>query len=203
MEGVPSFDNMTLKTFLDRVAADVPTLPAGGCAAGLCAALAAALAVFVARLSRKKSRDTDAREQLTVMVETLRAIQEASLEAICRDADAYEKIMAAQKMAKGEERDKALQSACITALAPPMTLVEYGVKVLRLSLSMGDRIYPAARADGLVAAHLAYASLQSGLEIAGANIDCIVDKSLADSYRNTLESFQAEGESLYGSIRQR
>ncbi len=203
MKADTAFENMTMRVFLDRVAADSPTLPAGGCAAALCSALAAALGGFVARISGKKTVDPDEKTQIDAMVDTLRAIQEASLEAISRDVDAYGKIMDAAKLPRGKARDKAMESACITALGPPLKLVEYGVKMLRAIRSMWERIFPAARADAQVAAHLAYACLKSGLAIARANIDCIQDDTLANSYRSTLESFQAEGESLYESIRER
>ena len=203
MKADTAFEKMSMRMFLDRVASDSPTLPAGGCAAALCSALAAALGGFVARISGKKAVDPDEKTQIDAMADTLRAIQEASLEAISRDVDAYGKIMDAAKLPRGRERDKAMESACITALGPPLTLVEYGVKMLRAILSMRERIFPAARADAQVAAHLAYACLESGLAIARANIDCIRDDTLATSYRSTLESYQAEGESLYESIRER
>lgn len=203
MKADTAFENMTMRVFLDRVAADSPTLPAGGCAAALCSALAAALGGFVARISGKKAGDGAGKTQISTLVDTLRAIQEASLEAISRDVDAYGRIMDAAKLPKGKARDAAMESACITALGPPLKLVEYGVKMLRAILSMWERIYPSARADARVASHLAYACMESGLAIAHANIDCIQDDTLANSYRSTLESFQAEGESLYESIRER
>lgn len=197
------FDNMTIRAFLDRVAADSPTLPAGGSATALCSALAAALGGFVARIARKKSGCDPEKSRLSNIVKNLRDIQEAGLKTISRDVDAYGKIMEAVKLPRGKERDDAMESAFIYALGPPMALVENSVKMLRLIFALWESIHPAARADALVAAIMAHACMESGLAIVRANIDCIQDDEQAARYRNILEKLQVEGKSLHCSIQKK
>lgn len=196
----------TIKDFLEQLAREAPTLPAGGCAVALVGALAAALERFVARLTLRRHSDPDARKRLTGILSRLECLQEKCVEMMDRDVKEYERVLKALQMPKATEDEKAekeaaLQKAKVAALSTPMVLAECGLEMLQWSRGLIEEGYQAALADAGVAAEMAHACLWGGLWMARANLLGISDLSFVEQRRKILETLETEGEDLYRKTR--
>ena len=105
-----SLTDLTVTELLERLASGEPT-PGGGAAAALAGALGAALVSMVCNLTIGRERyaafegDASAiRDEATSILATLRA-------GVQRDADAYDRLMAAFKLPRDTEDEKAARTA--------------------------------------------------------------------------------------------
>ena len=159
-----------LSGFLGELASDSPT-PGGGSVAALCGALGAALNSMVANLTigKKKYADYDAEMKKTLAgAETLRL---ELTQMIDEDAAAFNKFMAALKMPKETEADKAsrktaLQQTLVDAATVPLAVMEMCVGVIRLAVPVAEHGNVNAVSDAGVAALVA----RAGVHAAGLNV---------------------------------
>lgn len=150
----------TVGGFLDAVASDAPT-PGGGAVAGVAGATAAALVSMVGRLTAGKQgfEEVDARmRELMAAAEVARA---ELLELADRDAHAFDGVMAAFKMPKDSDEQKAERSAAIQAgyadaARVPLETAEKSVALMELAREVTATGNPQAASDGLSAAASAY-----------------------------------------------
>lgn len=197
-----------IRDFLEELARDVPTLPAGGSAVALAGALAAALERFVVRLAQRQLEDPKAGEDLEEFLSRLEWLQEKCAEMMDRDVKEYERVIQVLQMPKATEeeqaqREKALQEANAAALGPPMSLVEYGLEMLRHSSKLIDEGNEVAIADAGVAAEMANACFRGGLWMARANLRGISDLGFVEHHRQLLETLQTEADDWYPKIREK
>jgi formiminotetrahydrofolate cyclodeaminase len=198
----------TINDFLEQLAREAPTLPAGGCAVALAGALAAALERFVARLTLRRHSDPDARKRLTGILSRLECLQEKCVEIMDRDVKEYERVLKALQMPKATEDEKAekeaaLQKAKVAALSTPMVLAECGLEMLQWSRGLIEEGYQVALADAGVAAEMAHACLWGGLWMARANLLGITDHSFVEQHQQLIKNLQTKAEDLYKKIKER
>jgi glutamate formiminotransferase / formiminotetrahydrofolate cyclodeaminase len=157
-------------TFLDALASAEPT-PGGGSAAAYTAASAAALVVMVARVSigKKKYAEIEAEmHEIALRADGLRSALTAAIEL---DARAFDGVMAAYRMPKVTDNEKAARSEAIhhameKAAEVPQETAENALSVLRLACTVAEKGNLNAVTDAATAASLAVAAVTS----AGANV---------------------------------
>src|SRR6202171_5441712 len=98
--------------FLEAVAAPTAT-PGGGSVSALAGALAASLGQMVAGLSRKKKSQAAFVNQLSEVLDQLRRNAGELAEAIDRDAEAYDAVLAARKVPHESTEEKRLRDEAI------------------------------------------------------------------------------------------
>jgi len=207
MKTMITYGQKTICSFLEELAGEVPTLPAGGCALALLGALAAALERFVAQLTLKHNTDQKVREPYETLISRLENLQEKCIEIMDRDVISYEKIIKAIKMSKLTQQDRArrktgLQKAKIGALNPPMMLIDYGLEMLRNAITLIKEGHDAAVADVGVAVEVAHSCIWGGIWTTKANLQGISDKIQVQQKTEILERFQNEAEDLYAEALQ-
>src|SRR5712691_4452518 len=116
------------RPFLDAVAAPAAT-PGGGSVSAFAGAMAASLGQMVAGLSRKKKSQAMHVGKLSAALDELRRSANEFTNAIDRDADSYDAVMAAFKLPQGnaEEsrlREEAIQTATKGAAEVPWQVAE-------------------------------------------------------------------------------
>jgi methenyltetrahydrofolate cyclohydrolase len=137
--------NLTVKAFLDELASASPA-PGGGSTAALAGALASALCGMVARLTlgREKLRDRwSAMEELAAEADRLRG---RFLGLIDEDAEAYLSVVAARKLPRGTDDERAARERAVavailrSARAPLETLLLAGeaAKLAARALEQGN-----------------------------------------------------------------
>ncbi len=106
------FAEMTLQQFLDALASSDPT-PGGGTASAVAGAMGASLLVMVTGLAKSNTNSDDekaalaaARQAIQPLVGTLAALADT-------DAAAFDEVMAAYRLPKASDDEKAARSAAI------------------------------------------------------------------------------------------
>ncbi len=178
----------TVEQFLAAVAAPTPT-PGGGSVSALAGALSAALSRMVAGLARGK-RGYEGVESELEQIEIRGEVIQARLEALINeDARAYEAVIAAMRMPKSSEKEKAarvnaMQAAYRKATEVPLETMEHCVEALELaeaSVKKGNR---SATTDAAVAILLAEAAIR------GASLNCAVNLASGSVKWERLKSVQ-------------
>ncbi|HOB51289.1 MAG TPA: glutamate formimidoyltransferase [Acidobacteriota bacterium] len=125
-ENPPRLQRMDLREFANELSSDSPA-PGGGSVASLAGALAAALAAMVSNLTAGKKGYEEQRDRmLRVGVEGQR-LKDEFLYDIDRDTEAFNEVMAAIKLPKKTDAEKAARDAAMEAANKGATLVPLGV----------------------------------------------------------------------------
>ena len=176
-----SLSDLTVTRFLDALAAATPT-PGGGSAAALAGATAAALVAMVARISLAKTTDASRSDRLAEIERKTAALRTALADLIERDAAAYTQVLAAYRLPKVSEDEKATRSAAIQAALKqaartPLEIAAACAEVLGLAGEVAELGIPSAASDAAVAALLAHAGLRGAALNVAVNLDSIQDSA--------------------------
>ena len=175
-----SFKETTLTHFLDDLASAAAT-PGGGCASALAAALAASLVAMVAR-------HADTLDDVAAEADRLRRELEELVDA---DAVAFDQVMAAFRLPKETEEQKAERSEAIqagyrSAVEPPLRVCADARRVLELAVVAAERGKPSAASDAGVGALLAASALDGAAMNVQINLVSIKDGEFRASRAATL-----------------
>src|SRR5438128_342187 len=102
----------SVRDLLADLASPNPT-PGGGSASALASASGASLLMMVASLPRTRTGAPEEREALVAASSGLADLQRQLAEAIDADAAAYDQVVAAHKMPKATEADRAARSNAV------------------------------------------------------------------------------------------
>src|SRR5262245_21771770 len=160
-----------LRDVLAAFASPDPT-PGGGSASALASAVAVSLLAMVAGLPKTRSNSDEDRAALSRVLASVDRMRVQLAEAIDADTAAYDAVVAAYKLPKATDEEKAARTAAIQRALRGATDVPLGV--MRLSAE-------AVAAASVVAAHgnpsassdvgVAIALLRAGLEGARLNVE--------------------------------
>jgi formiminotetrahydrofolate cyclodeaminase len=195
---------MTVKDFVDKLASDAPA-PGGGSAAALSGALGSALVSMVCNLTVGKPKyaayEVLARDVLAKSGELTAKL----LEAIQKDTDAFDAVIAAfglpkETDAQKAERGAAIQAAYKTAVASPEATAEYCLSVMRLAESLVGKSNANAASDLTVGATQAHAGLKGALANVQINLPSIKDAGYVAEKRAWAERVEKEAGELLHSV---
>jgi glutamate formiminotransferase/formiminotetrahydrofolate cyclodeaminase len=159
-----------LVEFLDALAAPAAT-PGGGSASAAAAAMSAALGVMVTKLSKQESGAFEVDRSFFT-------------EAVDRDSEAFQQVMAAYKRPK-EERAPYVEEALQGAAEVPLQVVERVTAMLERLV--GLQIPAKFGSDLAVAKALAVAAREGALENVRINIDSIKDDAFKSAVQARLD----------------
>ncbi len=117
---------MSCGDFADELSTDSPA-PGGGSVAALCGSLSAALSSMVASLTKDKEGYEEVQEELEVVAEKAQTLKDAFLADVDRDTEAFNALMAAFRMKKKTDEEKAAREEAIRRATEQATLVPLGV----------------------------------------------------------------------------
>ncbi len=155
---------MTLHGFADELSSDSPA-PGGGSVAALCGALSAALSAMVASLTWSKKGMQDARPQMKEIGDTAQELKAWFVDAIDRDTDAFNDVLAAMRLPKKSDeeiaaREAAMEAANQHAAEVPLQVLRNAVACMepaRIAAAHGN---PASVTDAGVAGACALAAAE-------------------------------------------
>ena len=173
----------TLEHFLDTLASSSPT-PGGGAVAGLTGALSAALSSMVASLGLESAKYADNLEANKATVADARQLIDENFGFMTADAQAFDGFMAALKMPKNTEEEKAirkerLQEATKEAIVAPMQTMRAAARLAKLAYEAADKGNKGAITDAAIAAHLALVTAQSASYNVLINLKTLKDEDYA------------------------
>lgn len=117
---------MTVSDFADELSSD-SAAPGGGSVAALVGSLSAALASMVANLTFGKKGYESQNSQMDEIALEAQELKDRFLKAIDYDTEAFNKMSAAQRLAKDSEENKAKRAAAIEEAQKEATMVPFGV----------------------------------------------------------------------------
>ena len=119
----------TVAQFLDELSSNSPA-PGGGSVAALAGAAGAALTSMVCNLTIGKKKYAEVQEEMAATLRQSEELRSALTQLIDKDTEAFNKVMAAFGLPKGNEQEQAARSAAIQDATKAATLVPLGVMSL-------------------------------------------------------------------------
>jgi len=180
------------EAFVTAVAAPTAT-PGGGSVSALGGALAAALGEMVCGLSLNRKSLEAHHTKLKELQNRLSSLRQRLLENTDRDARSYEAVMAAFKLAKSTETEKAgraqaIEEAGKNAASVPLETAELSAEVAKIISSLRDITIRLAAPDLAVALDLAGTAKRGAIENVRANLPSIRDQDYMDRVERNLQA---------------
>ena len=197
--------DLTVKEFAHETARESPA-PGGGSVSAYMGAMGAALGTMVANLSSHKPGWDERWEEFARYAEQGMAIQEELLHLVDEDTEAFNRIMAAFGMPKGNEEEKHLRSAAIQeatlfAAQVPLQTMKVAMRVFPLCRAMVEKGNPNSVSDAGVGTLAARAAvLGAGMNVK-INASSLKDKAKATELIAEADRLIAQANSLEEEIR--
>ncbi|WP_199042145.1 cyclodeaminase/cyclohydrolase family protein [Glycomyces salinus] len=200
----------TIEEWLADLASAKPA-PGGGAAAGLNAATGAALVSMVCNLTIGKPKFA---EHEAVMREALAEAERLRGEALALaedDAEAFSGVMAAYKLPKGTDEEKAarteaIQRGLVEAAEVPLAIAANAAAVIKVAGRVLDGSNPNVLSDVAVAASSARSALESAALNVDINLASIKDagqrERLAGALNEALQT-KAQAEAIMQTVAKR
>jgi glutamate formiminotransferase/formiminotetrahydrofolate cyclodeaminase len=196
---------MRLTEFADELSSDSPA-PGGGSVAALCGSLSSALSSMVAALTWSKKGMEDARPAMKEIGDRAQSLKDAFMVAVDRDTEAFNEVLAARRLPKKTDperaaRDEAIELANQAATRVPLSVLEAAVEALGLADRVAGEGLPASASDAGVAGACALAAAEGAALNVRINLPSLTDESVANEIRGTQESFLSRARDAAGEVR--
>lgn len=195
---------MTITGFLHELGSNSPA-PGGGSIAALTGALGGALAAMVCRLTVDNDKYNDVQSEIRLMLTEADQLSAVLAQYIDEDTAAFNKVMAAYKLPKGTNEEKAVRSRDIQeamrfAAELPLKVAESCLKVLSLAnraLVIGNAN---AASDAAVAGLMAHAGLHGALFNVKINLSSIKDEQFITAAQERMAEIIGQDEHLQQNL---
>jgi formiminotetrahydrofolate cyclodeaminase len=189
-----------VEVYLDALASDAPT-PGGGAVAALAGATGAALISMVCNLTIGRTGYEEAEERMRGVLDEAEASRTALLDLADRDAAAFGAVMAAFKMPKETDAEKAVRSQAIqegyaAAAEVPMDIGRRAAELMELAREVTEIGNASAASDGACAAQALSASVWSASYNVEINAAALKDPAKAQALRDEVSALRANAEAL-------
>lgn len=199
----------SIDDFLGNLAGAGPT-PGGGSAAAIIGAMGAALVSMVCNVTLgKKGYEAVVGEMRAVRAESER-LRLRLTEMVAEDVAAFDSLMAAYKLPKGSDEEKAQRGAAIQdslrrATEVPLDCARTCAEVIALARRASEHGYLGVISDGGVGVLAAFTGLRSAALNVYINAPSLKDRAFADEavaeLETMLEGCAQESESVYQLVR--
>lgn len=172
--------NLSVEEFVSVTASDAPA-PGGGSVAALAGALGAALAEMVTNLTIGKEKYADVEAEMKELSAKAAEIRNELIEGIQKDTESFNQYMAALKLPKGTEEEKAvrretMQNGLKAAAKVPLEVAETAAKIFPIAEAVAKRGNTNAVTDALVATMMARTAVIGALFNVKINLGSIKDE---------------------------
>jgi len=185
-----NFAKLSLEDFLAALGSDAPT-PGGGTAAATAGAMGASLAEMVARLTLSKEKYAASHDAVRPILEAGQLAREEFVTLAREDSEAYDAVVAARRLPKDTDEQKASRQNAIAlanrrATEVPMRTARAAARLLAALPELAEKGNPNAASDVGAAALLLDACAEGALLNVGINLSGIEDAALvAEMQRET------------------
>ncbi|MGA9553861.1 MAG: cyclodeaminase/cyclohydrolase family protein, partial [Candidatus Sulfotelmatobacter sp.] len=164
--------------------------PGGGSAAAAAAAMAAGLATMVASMSRGKKAYLQYEAELSAAIGRLGPLREELKTAIDADAESYNSVLKAYKLAKtssAEEGDPLIEAALKQATSVPLSVAGMAQEISRIAAGLEATTNPNMKSDLTTAQALARAAITGALANVEINLASVKDAGFVAEVRKRAE----------------
>jgi len=176
--------------FIEQLAAPTAT-PGGGSAVAAVAAMAAALGSMVAAMSRTKKAYAQYEPQLSVALARLAQLREELKAGIDADAESYNQVLAAYKLAKtSSDGEAAIENAMKGATSVPLETAQKAREVGDIIATLKPITSPNMASDLTVASSLINAAVVGALANVEINLSSLKDARFAEDMRSKVRQLQ-------------
>lgn len=188
--------DLTLKSFTDTLASDAPA-PGGGSASAAAGAFGAGLLGMAVRLTLGKEKHRDAWEELSPVVHAADETRARLLELVDEDTHAFDGIVAARRLPKGTDEEKAARKAAIdratlVATTTPMQTAEFAAKLLAHAPLVLEKGNPNCASDAWVAALLLHSAVEGALANVKINLPGVSDPEVSKGFQEEAAEIAAK-----------
>jgi len=191
--------SMKVDAFIDEVSSESPA-PGGGSVAARAGSLAAALSAMVANLTVGKKGYEASWEAMSELAVRAQAVKASLVRAVDADTSAFNAVMDAMKLPKGNAEEKAARDAALlsgykAAIEVPLSTAEACVEALRLSLeaTAGNRN---SASDAGVAALMARAGVHGAALNVLINLGSVSDPAYVAAKKAAVAALRASADEL-------
>jgi glutamate formiminotransferase/formiminotetrahydrofolate cyclodeaminase len=149
--------SMRVNDFVDELSSDSPA-PGGGSVSALAASMAAGLAAMVAVLSHTRKGFESKQGDLDRIAVRAQTLKDQFLAAVDADTAAFDQLLEAMRMPKGDARDAAITEATVAATEVPLSVLESCPEVIELCIEVGRIGLQASLSDAGVGAQMGRAA---------------------------------------------
>lgn len=186
--------------FLDVLASDSPT-PGGGAVAGIAGAAGAGLIEMVARLTIGRDGYEDVGERMGALLAEAEAARAAFLDLADHDASAFDGVMAAFKMPKDTDAEKAARAEAIqygyeASASVPLEVARRAVELMELAREATEKGNVNAASDGASAAAMLFAAASCAIFNVEINAASMKDAGAVEQMRTDVATLRAEAAAL-------
>jgi formiminotetrahydrofolate cyclodeaminase len=198
------FGKLRVDELLSALSSQEPT-PGGGTAAAVAGAMGAALVEMVAALTVSKEKFSEAHPVVRAISESATAARERLMKLAQEDSAAYDAVVAARKLPKESEDEKAVRSLALDAanrLATevPMRTASIAVRLLSDLPELVEKGNPNAASDAGTAALLLEAASVAALLNVMINLPGIKDPAFSAQMQRETAQWNEEGQRLRAKV---
>jgi len=201
---VTGFSRLSLEEFLSALASEAPT-PGGGTAAAVAGAMGASLAEMVAALTLSKEKYAASHAAVRPVAAAAAEAREEFLDLAREDSDAYDRVLAARRLSKETEEQKAerarqLAAANRRAAEIPMRTARVAAGLLSALPELAQSGNPNAVSDVGTAALLLEAAIEGALLNVSINLPGSGDPAFAAEMQRETVNLQEEAQRLRAQV---
>jgi formiminotetrahydrofolate cyclodeaminase len=183
-----SFSSRSVHDFIHSLASAAPT-PGGGTAAAIAGAMGTGLFAMVAGLTRTRGNSDEERTALAAARARLLPLADDLERCADRDSDAFNAVMAAYRLPKGTDEEKAARKSAVGeamrgATAAPLETVRLATQALEIGETVARFGNLSAASDAGVGCGLLVAAAEGAAANVRVNLDALSD----ESYRNAASA---------------
>ena len=195
---------MTLRDFADELSSSSPA-PGGGSVAALCGALSASLVAMVAALTWAKTGLEAARPTMKAAGTDAQSLKDWFLDAVDRDTDAFNSVLAAMRMPKKTADEIARRAAAVEcanqgAAKVPLDVLEATIRALELALRVVKDGNKNSVSDAGVAGAAALAAAEGAALNVRINVPSLSDRSVAAEFLARQAGALSRARELAGQV---
>lgn len=192
--------DLPVHDFIQEMKSDSPA-PGGGSASALAGALSAGLGIMVANLTSGNARYAEGEGRIQELRSALESVLKDLERYIDEDTAAFNEVMAAFKLPKeGEEekavRREAIQGSMKKAAELPLLVAHSCVQALTAAVELLRIGNSNAASDAAVAGRLAYAALWGAVYNVRINLGSVKDAEFNRNKRARIAELLTKGEGL-------
>jgi glutamate formiminotransferase/formiminotetrahydrofolate cyclodeaminase len=191
---------MKLWEFANALSMDSPT-PGGGSTAALAGSLAAALVSMVANLTHGNKKYQVHWDVMKTLAEKAQNLKDQLLRAVDRDTEAFDAVMAAFRLPKKTEKDKAdraraIEEATKGATNVPLEVMSLSLEALKLAREAAETGNVNSVSDAGVGALLALTAVEGTYLNVKINLGGIEDAAFKETVSQKAEAILSEAREL-------